>query len=280
MEVVASAKISSESYREGSRVRVHDIKLPVSDTSNQVGKIVRIPKDAENDGCEITAYHLLRQYFNDFMPNAEILSVSIGDSIRNLLVCDKIETNPMNLSSLSNGFVIHLSQLPTMEEKIKFLTNLRHFVDTCKNFFAECASLPDLIGKGNVVCKGSDIYLLDFNNLSFKTPNDIFDNDNIHVPLDEKGYPIFDLSLRFLYRIERDLLSYNDASKKMSPKVFNSLFPNKNENTTDLMTSDLGSVMRTYESLKKDPFYGAVRHRLRREKANNLWEKVARRYFI
>lgn len=274
--VGASARVDP-AYKEGSRVRVHDIKLS-EQVSDQVAKIVRVPKDPDSDGCEITAYHLLRNHFDRFLPNAEILSVSIEDSIRTLLICDKIETQYSNSSSLSGGvFLKHLNELPDLQDKVKFLANLREFVDSCKEFFKRCASLPDLIGRGNLVCKGSDLYLLDFNNLSFKTTNEGSDKDNIHVPLDEKGYPIFDLSLRLLYHLEKKLLTYN--GRNLSSQEFNTSFRQQHSNK-DQLPEELKHILVDRETLKKDPFYGAVRFKERREKAQRIWEKIGQRYFI
>lgn len=213
---------------------------------------------------------MLSAYLEEFLPNPSIVIATIQGKIRRLINCDYIETpEHLNIPNYKN-FRSHLDSLKTLEDKIKFLRNLRRFIDQCKRCFNETEFLPDLVGRGNVVCKGTNIFLLDSNNAAFAPCEGA---DRIIIPLDNRGFPIFDMSLRLLYRLERHLLVEDKGN--ISSQGFTKQYRKARNYHDEICPEELADILTSKKELKGDHFYGAVRFKARRELVDDIVEKLS-----
>ena len=74
------------------------------------------------------------------------------------------------------------------------------FIEKIKSMMTHSGHIPDLAGVGNLIITASgDICLVDINNISPVS-------DDSAIPLDEKGYPVFDKSVEALSLIEEKIV--------------------------------------------------------------------------
>ncbi len=82
----------------------------------------------------------------------------------------------------------------------------RGFVTTVKNMVIKTGYIPDLVGNGNIiVSENGSLTLVDINNIQKV-------GINHQIKLDNKLYPIVDLSIEALFRIEQMIGSVDDWS--------------------------------------------------------------------
>lgn len=254
MNEVRDIEVGSEIGR-GTRVKIYSSRV-----DKEREGALRVPHDLKKDGMEIANLRLLEQYLAEFLPNPEVMQVAIGDSIRNLIFCERIYSPFLTSVPKAQFFRAHFDSLPNVEAKARFLHKLRRFVDQCKRLFYDTSSLPDLVGKGNLISQGTDIYLLDFNNTTFDRHFSV--GGDIRVPLDDRGDPVFDLSLHLLYHLEKELLS-SRANSPASGRL------------PALAPADKAQApFVDFGRLKQEPFYGALRFRARREKVKEIMREV------
>lgn len=75
-----------------------------------------------------------------------------------------------------------------------------HFITRLKRMIVEANHVPDLAGVGNLILtRSGDIKLVDINNISGVS----FDAT---IPLDDRGYPVCDKSIRVISLLEQNLL--------------------------------------------------------------------------
>jgi len=249
----------------GSRVTVY--RLP-PEVMSQYGKsVVRVPNDVNKDDQEVSELELLSIHLDDtFFPSPSVEEIEYEGEVRRLILCDEV-SSPSTVKRPSKWtFMKHLDEsLVEVDDKVSFLMNMRLFVDQCKSFYYNHSSLPDLVGRGNVIPFQTGVYLLDFNNAGFEREQ-FQEGSNIHVPVDDQGIPIFDLSLHFLYHMEKYLLSY--TGNNFSTPSFNRLGYVKSGMQEESFR-DLG-IFVSRDDLGKDSFYGALRFQARREEVQRI----------
>lgn len=264
---VEAGDIADKHICRGTRVSVHPLELPgVSD------QVVRIPKDRSRDSSEVREVGLLAEYFRKFMPNPGRLITIIRGEMRELIFCDRVYSSYLTSEPSAGIFSSHLASLPTIDQKILFLRQLREFVERCKLFFAKEKRLPDLVGKGNFVPHEETVYLLDLNNAVFGTING---EEEITVPVDEAGWPIFDMSLRLLYGIERHLLTH--CGGNFSSQHFNRNYRHTRIYRGSDVPDELTDILHSRETLKEDSFYGALRFSKRRIEVEKIITRLQSR---
>jgi hypothetical protein len=80
------------------------------------------------------------------------------------------------------------------------IRNVEGFVRQARRMIAEAHHVPDLAGVGNLILtRTGELKLVDINNISRVS----FDSK---IPLDDRGYPVCDKSIRVLSRLEQELL--------------------------------------------------------------------------
>lgn len=249
----------SAKLRAGDRVTVY--RLP--DAFLQ--EILRVPHDVADDAREIAHVQTLASHFDArFLPSPRVRAYDWGGCRRNLVVCEEVPTRRIADIPTSQGFAAHLdTECRSIDEKIAYVCSLRKFVDLCKRFYEETDALPDLAGRGNVVPFEDRVVILDFNNISFGREQ-VNSAKGVYVPVDDRGIPIFDLSLNLLYGIEKRVLSYVDTN--VSTPGFTRVC-GKEMTSQDMVA--LGPFV-AREALIHDAFYGALRHKERREMVDAL----------
>ncbi len=249
----------------GNSVAVY--KLPDKDES-ETRRVVRVPHDLQKDKEEIRHLGELINYIGDsFLPNPQQEEFLIDGVKREIVTCNEVSTKYNSTRPSLENFIRHLDKLPSLDDKLDYLTQLRKFVISCKFFFWETGSLPDLIGMGNIVPYDNGIMLLDFNNVSFEHElSDI--GDGIKIPLDDNGNPIFDRSLHLLYQIEKYLLSY--SQNNFSTQSFTRYYAKTHNLKPDAILLLKEYICVPRDNLKKDPFYGALRFKKRREAVRRI----------
>lgn len=296
-----SIHVSLKLIGEGHRVRVYQME---SASTQFKDRVLRIPIDSEQDSAEINQTEVLIRHFRGLLPSPLEVDVQIDGSRRRLVTAERIST-------LQNGQPIKVGLFRTVLDAsedlptaMRFLIQIKTLIDGCKELYDQYRRLPDFVGHGNIVIKDDRIYILDFNNIIYdsqpagKTP--------IIVPLDDKGYPIFDLSLRLLYHIEKTLLSVRyDESKALAvtkkraarsasgrPKWTDPAFrncvrsTNKFENLLQAtkrgshepsrIATFLHSTLRPLSEIKRDKFYAALRLEARREEVQAALDRATR----
>jgi hypothetical protein len=233
-------------------------------------RVARIPHDTCNDLPERKALHLLMQHIDStFFPNPLSINLRVGSEERMVVSCDYISSPYISRIPSTAIFRTHLDNaLPTLDEKVDYLRNLRTFLDQTKEFYYATHSLADIAGQGNLIPYESSLYLLDFNNIGIE--EELIKPGHIHVPLDENGFPIFDLSLRIIYNLEKHLLTAmgtNFASQDFSKICYH-------DNDMDFGSIFSLGMFRHREELKHERFYGALRFKARRDAVDNIMSRI------
>lgn len=246
---------------EGKRTKIYGIG------SKDYSRIVRVPHNPSDDIQERKDLNLLKQFFEEkgHLPNPRAEEFIIDGKSRFLVTCDNINSFNIKKIPSEKSFQHHLDfKLTTLDDKLGFLSSLKSFVEQSKEMYWSTKTLPDLIGKGNMIPYGNNVLLLDFNNHHFESEK--IKGTDIHVPVDEFGWPIFDMSLRLLYNIEKSLLTYSGSSFS-SPKFNAFCYKDNSLNQEDIKSK---RIFTSREELKEDPIYGALRFKDRREKVENI----------
>ncbi|QQR55306.1 hypothetical protein IPG41_01990 [Candidatus Peregrinibacteria bacterium] len=266
-EFIPEDKIDPRPIAEGTRVRVH--RLQGHDGLN--GRILRVPRDPERDHHETVQMELLKGGpLTSFLPDPETVRARIGDRVRNLVTSLEVTSSLHRVVPSAESFAYELQAKGDIDAQIHYLQQLRGFVDACKNTYKQSCILPDLIGRGNVVSDSNGIWLLDFNNISGQWTV----GPEIQVPLDDQGLPIFDMGLQLLHSIEKKLLTQRGTN--LSTEAFNRKYSQERRPQRTELPKELLETLVSADDLKKDPFYGALRFRKRRQKVQSILDKMMR----
>lgn len=252
---------------KGSRVSVYVFPEKLADTPDKM-RVLRVPYDQErhSDNAEFFDFQEIRMFLNEsFFPDPQIHKIELDGRKRRLISCSLIISPYLQTIPKAKIFGEHLdNNLPNYSDKLLFLRNLRQFVEECKNAYYWRAGLPDLRGKGNVIPHETSVLLLDFNNISSDIGK-IVEGGEIHVPLDTRGIPVFDLSLMFLYDLEKRILSF--ASNNFSTQSFARVTKAEGVSPSYLHSTN---IFRDRTNLVDEPFYGALKVRGRRDAVKNF----------
>lgn len=270
-DFIPADKVDPQFLAEGSRVRVHRLR-----GHDGLGRrVVRIPKDVSKDPVEVIQADLLNMTsLKAFLPDPQPVRVEIEGQVRRVVSSLEIMA-PMCRDIPSVGsFAYELGAKTQLDEKLAYLKSLRGFVNACKTTYFQKNILPDLVGRGNTVVQNTGLWLLDFNNIA----GDWQLGPKVDVPVDDRGLPIFDMSLRMLYGIEAKLLSSRGAN--FSTEGFNRTFRQEREVRGTSLPPELEGVLVPSDDLKTDPFYGALRFQARREKVEAILERGNRDFMM
>jgi hypothetical protein len=239
----------------GSGTRVIAYLLPFT---NDPQSIVRIPFNPELDAEEIRNLPKLKRWFRDYLPNPQITSFLVDGVERTLVTADLIKhAAPLgDLHEPLLKFTKNAYEKGNSAIIENLRTNFENFLSQAQCCYQETYSLPDLAGRGNLVCtKEGELFLLDMNN-SFVTdifslmqdtqqherfshitqqvlvaePNGahsffIFNHntslhiaqDKIIVPVDENYWPAFDASLKTLLTMQAFYNLITDTARSEAP---------------------------------------------------------------
>jgi hypothetical protein len=239
----------------GSGTRVIIYILPFE---NDTQSVVRIPFNPELDAEELRNLPKLKRWFRDYLPNPQITSLLIDGVERTLVTSDRIK-HAVSLGALHDPLIRFTNSIYAKGNSAVLETlrsNFENFICQAQSCYQETYSLPDLAGRGNLVCtKDGDLFLLDLNN-SFVT--DIYSlmqdtqqherfshitqqvlvadtdgtrsllifnhhtslqiaQDKIIVPIDENCWPAFDASLKTLLTMQAFYNLITDTQRSEAP---------------------------------------------------------------
>lgn len=266
-EYIPEDKIDPNPIAEGTRVRVHRLR----NYGGLEGRILRIPKDPTRDRHETVQMEMLRGGpLTTFLPSPTIVRTQIGERVRHLVASREIQSPMCRREPTVGAFAYQLEGKSEIDAQIQYLAQLRGFIRACKSTYERFSILPDLIGRGNIVSDAAGIWLLDFNNISGQWNT----GQEVEVPLDDQGLPIFDMGLGLLYNIEKKLLTHRGTN--LSTQAFHRNYCRARGPQNTKLPEELTEILVTREQLKADPFYGALRFGARREKVNSILDKIMR----
>jgi hypothetical protein len=260
-DLIPGDKIDPIPIASGSRVFVHRLR----GQNGLDGRVLRVPRDLTRDPVEVVQMELLKMgSLSHFLPAPETVRAEIGGQVRRLVSSMEI-TSPLCRQEPSAGaFSCELQGQASLEQGLSYLRQMRGFIDACKKSYWDRHMLPDLVGKGNVVTDKNGVWLLDFNNISGEWAV----SEEVRVPLDDQGLPIFDMGLSFMHSVEKKLLSCRGSN--FSTESFNQTYHREREVHGVDLPEELQGVLVSADALKRDPFYGALRFQARREKVNTI----------
>lgn len=261
--------IAGQEISRGLRTAIFTLRTEDPDGTQQpVNRIARVRLDPSKDDDEIACLHFLQSYYKAFLPDPTEECISCQGQIRNVVTSERIDSPYLQRIVPAETIQYYFDRLPTLEEKILFLHNTRTFLSISKELHHNHGVLPDLVGRGNIIPHGTSLLLLDFNNINAGV-TDKEDPRIQRVPLDDKEFPTFDYTVRFLYHLEKSLLI--SKGDKVSTVTFNKEFRSYGRGE---LSDSLHGVLVDVETLHNDPFYGSLRIGTRRsaaEKAYDAW---------
>lgn len=266
-DIIPADKIEQKPLTQGSRIQVFRLR----GRGELDGRILRVPKDPHGDPAELVQMQMLKAGpLSEFLPSPQVVRAEIGGRVRALVSSIEVESSMCRTIPSAVALGHHLNLQIDCEGKVSFLRSVRSFVEACKRSYQIYNTLPDLVGKGNIVAVAGKVYLLDFNNISGKWTL----GGDVEVPLDDQGLPIFDMGLDLLYRIEKTLLTHIGGN--FSTESFNRSFRRERDVKGTTLPAELEPVLVSREELKKDRFYGALRFQARREKVSQILARQLR----
>lgn len=269
-------KISSDELRligHGSRVRIVTI---------DGDRGIRVPFNPHNDAEETRSLTKLSTYFGDYIPNPRMEPIVLDGIPRTLVTVDIVNRRyPLSHPRIDLAYALSIPDKMTGAFYDSFFANAQNFISACRHCYEETLSLPDLGGRSNVVYdENGRIFLLDLNNsfvtdifaliyspskheelahisqrvhlaspdsaarvvFNHETPSDELDG-KIIIPIDEKGWPAFDASLRVLLELEAIILAWDPETRTLEKDKMGSIVP-------ELLQSDFYAPLRSERRAK------------------------------
>lgn len=266
-DLIPGDKIDPTPIASGSRVFVHRLR----GQNGLEGRVLRVPRDSTRDPVEVIQMELLKMGpLSNFLPAPEMVRAEIGGQVRRLVSSVEVASPLCRQEPSAVAFSCELQEQEGVEEGISYLRQMRKFIDACKKSYWDRRMLPDLVGKGNVVTDKNGVWLLDFNNISGEWAV----GEEVRVPLDDQGLPIFDMWLSFMHSVEKRLLTSRGSN--FSTESFNKTYRRERVVYGVDLPEELQGVLVSADALKRDPFYGALRFQARREKVNTILDRKYR----
>ncbi len=270
-EFIPEDKIDPRPIAEGTRVRVHRLQ----GHEGLEGRILRVPREPNRDPFETVQMELLKSGpLANFLPAPETVRAQIAGQVRHLVSSVEVSSPLCRQEPSAGAFASELHAQQGTDARVHYLQQLRGFIDACKESYWKKRMLPDLVGKGNVVSDKDGFWLLDFNNISGEWTV----GGEVQVPLDDQGLPIFDMGLRLMHGMEKGLLTHRGGN--FSTESFNRAYRQEKEVRGTALPEDLAGILVSADALKADPFYGALRFGVRREKVQYILDRIMRERMV